>query len=163
MSACIEHRCGRNLAAAGRGMSTNPRRSHWPSSPALTNDTRTRDSEKDSEMTERRSEADPMADASDTGLHDSDAKPSRAREQAAAETAERPLIELLGVTKSYRMGRLDYPALRGIDLRRERRRIARGRWPIGEWQDDGPQRDHWNRPAVVWDRHRRRAADRHNE
>jgi len=27
-----------------------------------------------------------------------------------------PLIELAGVTKSYRMGRLDYPALRGIDL-----------------------------------------------
>jgi len=27
-----------------------------------------------------------------------------------------PLIELVGVQKSYRMGRLDYPALRGIDL-----------------------------------------------
>jgi putative ABC transport system ATP-binding protein len=27
-----------------------------------------------------------------------------------------PLIELAGVEKSYRMGRLDYPALRGIDL-----------------------------------------------
>ena len=33
-------------------------------------------------------------------------------EQGAA-----PLIELVGVEKSYRMGRLDYPALRGIDLR----------------------------------------------
>ena len=30
-------------------------------------------------------------------------------------TAE-PLIELAGVEKTYRMGRLDYPALRGIDL-----------------------------------------------
>jgi putative ABC transport system ATP-binding protein len=29
---------------------------------------------------------------------------------------ERPLIELVGVEKSYRMGRVDYPALRGIDL-----------------------------------------------
>jgi putative ABC transport system ATP-binding protein len=28
-----------------------------------------------------------------------------------------PLIELVGVEKSYRMGRLEYPALRGIDLR----------------------------------------------
>lgn len=27
-----------------------------------------------------------------------------------------PLIELAGVEKSYRMGRLDYPALRGVDL-----------------------------------------------
>jgi putative ABC transport system ATP-binding protein len=33
-------------------------------------------------------------------------------EQGAA-----PLIELVGVEKSYRMGRIDYPALRGIDLR----------------------------------------------
>jgi putative ABC transport system ATP-binding protein len=31
-------------------------------------------------------------------------------------TAE-PLIELVGVEKTYRMGRLDYPALRGVDLR----------------------------------------------
>jgi putative ABC transport system ATP-binding protein len=31
--------------------------------------------------------------------------------------ATAPLIELVGVRKSYRMGRLDYPALRGIDLR----------------------------------------------
>ena len=31
--------------------------------------------------------------------------------------ATAPLIELVGVEKSYRMGRLDYPALRGIDLR----------------------------------------------
>jgi putative ABC transport system ATP-binding protein len=30
--------------------------------------------------------------------------------------ATSPLIELVGVRKSYRMGRLDYPALRGIDL-----------------------------------------------
>ncbi len=36
-------------------------------------------------------------------------------EPAAEATA--PLIELVGVEKSYRMGRLDYPALRGIDLR----------------------------------------------
>jgi putative ABC transport system ATP-binding protein len=27
-----------------------------------------------------------------------------------------PLISLIGVQKSYRMGRLSYPALRGIDL-----------------------------------------------
>jgi putative ABC transport system ATP-binding protein len=30
--------------------------------------------------------------------------------------ATAPLIEMVGVEKSYRMGRLDYPALRGIDL-----------------------------------------------
>ena len=33
-----------------------------------------------------------------------------------APEAAAPLIELVGVQKSYRMGRLDYPALRGIDL-----------------------------------------------
>jgi putative ABC transport system ATP-binding protein len=33
------------------------------------------------------------------------------------ETIRQPLIELVGVEKSYRMGRIDYPALRGIDLR----------------------------------------------
>jgi putative ABC transport system ATP-binding protein len=35
-------------------------------------------------------------------------------ESALEQTA--PLIDLVGVQKSYRMGRLDYPALRGIDL-----------------------------------------------
>jgi putative ABC transport system ATP-binding protein len=35
----------------------------------------------------------------------------------AVERGSAPLIELVGVEKSYRMGRLDYPALRGIDLR----------------------------------------------
>jgi len=34
----------------------------------------------------------------------------------AGEPATGPLIELAGVEKSYRMGRLEYPALRGIDL-----------------------------------------------
>jgi len=37
----------------------------------------------------------------------------RADVEAAART---PLIELVGVEKAYRMGRVDYPALRGIDL-----------------------------------------------
>jgi len=34
----------------------------------------------------------------------------------AAEPSSPPLIELAGVEKSYRMGRLEYPALRGVDL-----------------------------------------------
>ena len=34
----------------------------------------------------------------------------------AAEPTSPPLIELAGVEKSYRMGRLEYPALRGVDL-----------------------------------------------
>jgi putative ABC transport system ATP-binding protein len=40
------------------------------------------------------------------------------RRASAAESATGsvPLIELFGVVKSYRMGRLEYPALRGIDL-----------------------------------------------
>jgi putative ABC transport system ATP-binding protein len=40
------------------------------------------------------------------------------RQAAAAQGAEisPPLIVLVGVEKTYRMGRLDYPALRGIDL-----------------------------------------------
>ena len=38
-------------------------------------------------------------------------------QQAAPHRSKRePLIELTGVEKSYRMGRLDYPALRGVDL-----------------------------------------------
>jgi putative ABC transport system ATP-binding protein len=41
----------------------------------------------------------------------------RPAEQAAEATA--PLIDLVGVHKSYRMGRLDYPALRGVDLQIE--------------------------------------------
>ena len=42
--------------------------------------------------------------------------------KSAAERAARPardsesFINLAGVQKSYRMGRLDYPALRGVDL-----------------------------------------------
>jgi putative ABC transport system ATP-binding protein len=42
--------------------------------------------------------------------------------ESAVERAARPtriaepLINLAGVQKSYRMGRLDYPALRGVDL-----------------------------------------------
>ena len=34
----------------------------------------------------------------------------------AAVNVREPVIELVGVEKSYRMGRLDYPALRGVDL-----------------------------------------------
>ena len=34
----------------------------------------------------------------------------------AAKPTSPPLIELAGVEKSYRMGRLEYPALRGVDL-----------------------------------------------
>jgi putative ABC transport system ATP-binding protein len=41
--------------------------------------------------------------------------PGQALSEQAARTTE-PLIELVGVEKTYRMGRLDYHALRGIDL-----------------------------------------------
>ena len=34
----------------------------------------------------------------------------------AAESTSPPLIELAGVERSYRIGRLEYPALRGVDL-----------------------------------------------
>ena len=34
----------------------------------------------------------------------------------APQSTTQPLIELVGVEKTYRMGRLDYPALRGVDL-----------------------------------------------
>ena len=34
----------------------------------------------------------------------------------AAVNVREPVIELVGVEKSYRMGRVDYPALRGVDL-----------------------------------------------
>jgi putative ABC transport system ATP-binding protein len=49
------------------------------------------------------------------------AAPTAVEEARQAESTEpvdvsTPLIELAGVAKSYRMGRLEYPALRGIDL-----------------------------------------------
>ncbi len=40
----------------------------------------------------------------------------RQAETARSARAFAPLIELSGVVKSYRMGRLEYPALRGVDL-----------------------------------------------
>jgi putative ABC transport system ATP-binding protein len=40
----------------------------------------------------------------------------RQAETARSARGPAPLIELSGVVKSYRMGRLDYPALRGVDL-----------------------------------------------
>jgi putative ABC transport system ATP-binding protein len=50
---------------------------------------------------------------------DEDAVEAKAPQQAAslqAASASKALIELAEVEKTYRMGRLDYPALRGIDL-----------------------------------------------
>jgi putative ABC transport system ATP-binding protein len=41
---------------------------------------------------------------------------SRSAESRRRARVSEPLIELEGVEKAYRMGRLDYPALRGIDL-----------------------------------------------
>ena len=52
-----------------------------------------------------------------------------------------PFINLAGVEKTYRMGRLDYPALRGVDLDDRGRRAGRGRRPVGQRQDDDPQPD----------------------
>lgn len=43
------------------------------------------------------------------------------RQEPAAETTRSPLIELVGVEKTYRIGKLEYRALRGVDLS-----IARG-------------------------------------
>lgn len=40
----------------------------------------------------------------------------RSESLMVSEALPAPLIELVGVEKSYRMGRLDYPALRGVDL-----------------------------------------------
>ena len=39
-----------------------------------------------------------------------------AEQRSAAKASSAPLIELAGVEKSYRMGKLDYRALRGVDL-----------------------------------------------
>ena len=50
---------------------------------------------------------------------DEDAVEAKAPQQAAslqAASASKALIELAEVEKTYRMGRLDYPALRGVDL-----------------------------------------------
>ena len=50
---------------------------------------------------------------------DEDAVEAKAPQQAAslqAASASKALIELAGVEKIYRMGRLEYPALRGVDL-----------------------------------------------
>ena len=59
-----------------------------------------------------------MAELIKNRLHGTDREPSRGSERAARDEAIKPpLIELVGVEKSYRTGRLAYPALRGIDLR----------------------------------------------
>ena len=61
--------------------------------------------------------------------------------------AVRPaLIELAGVEKVYRTGKLEYPALRGIDLT-----IADGDMvaivgPVGQRQVDDHEHDHRHRP-----------------
>ena len=44
------------------------------------------------------------------------ARSGTAAGSGGAASGSAPLIELVGVEKSYRMGRLDYPALRGVDL-----------------------------------------------
>jgi len=56
-----------------------------------------------------------MAEVIEGRLHGGDPEPSEGT-SAPSETLDQPLIELSGVEKSYRMGRVDYRALRGIDL-----------------------------------------------
>jgi putative ABC transport system ATP-binding protein len=60
-----------------------------------------------------------MSQVVDSGLSGPDGKlsPQGERDRAAPDKPRQPLIDLVGVEKSYRMGRLQYPALRGIDLR----------------------------------------------
>ena len=59
-----------------------------------------------------------MVKVIDQGLRGTDGEPSPGSEpDAHGEATSQPLIELVGVEKSYRMGRLDSPALQGIDLR----------------------------------------------
>ena len=59
-----------------------------------------------------------MAPVSENHRHESDpGRPSSAIGQVERDGSVAPLIELVGVEKSYRMGRLEYRALRGIDLR----------------------------------------------
>ncbi|HUI26432.1 MAG TPA: ABC transporter ATP-binding protein [Candidatus Kryptonia bacterium] len=58
-----------------------------------------------------------MAQVSENRLHGADRQPSAGSALAARDESIKPLIELVGVEKSYRMGRLEYRALRGIDLR----------------------------------------------
>ena len=74
-----------------------------------------------------------------------------------------PLIELAGVEKVYRMGKVDYRALRGVDLSIAAGRDGGGRRAVGERQVDDPEHDHGDRPADGRDGHRRRAAPRRDE
>jgi len=69
-------------------------------------------------MPASRWEGDGMAPVSENHRHESDpGRPSTAIGQVERDGSVAPLIELVGVEKSYRMGRLEYRALRGIDLR----------------------------------------------
>ena len=79
------------------------------------------------------------------------------------EATEPPLIELAGVEKSYRMGRVDYPALRGIDLRIGAGEIGGGGRSIGQRQDDHLQSGRRDRSAIGGDGDGRRPADRLDE
>jgi energy-coupling factor transporter ATP-binding protein EcfA2 len=52
----------------------------------------------------------------ETGPGGPAAPPLAANPTAPVVLGERTLIDLAGVEKAYRMGKLDYPALRGVDL-----------------------------------------------
>ena len=68
------------------------------------------------------------------------------REPTAVSTGA-PLIELAGVEKVYRMGKVDYRRSARRRPRDRGRRDGRGRRPVGERQDDDPEPDHRDRPA----------------
>ena len=78
--------------------------------------------------------------------------------------AVRPaLIELVGVEKVYRTGKLEYPALRGIDLTIADGRHGRDRGPVGQRQVDDHEHDHRHRPPDGGHGDRGRRADRRDE
>ena len=73
------------------------------------------------------------------------------------------LIELVGVEKVYRSGKLEYPALRGVDLSIRRRRDGRDRRAFGQRQVDDHQHDHRHRSSDRRGGDGRRRADRSAE
>ena len=71
-----------------------------------------------------------------------------------------PLIELEGVEKVYRTGKLEYPALARGRPDHRGGRDGGDRRPVGQRQDDDHEHDHRHRPADRRHRHGRRAAPR---
>ena len=83
--------------------------------------------------------------------------------EPVADRSGPPLIELAGVEKVYRTGKVEYRALRGVDLTIDGGDMVAIVGPVGQRQVDDHEHDHRHRPPVGRDGDGRRPADRRDE